>query len=85
MKGLQSHKHSGSQETMAIGHRTEMGRQMDRQLDGHTGSESGSGSGSNLSERGSVGSTGTKNAKEVDEFDVREDLVAWKLPEGVEA
>ncbi|EPE26453.1 hypothetical protein GLAREA_02366 [Glarea lozoyensis ATCC 20868] len=74
LKTLRRHKHSHSQDTMA---------HLGRQVDGQTSSES-SGSGSHLNERGQVGS-GMRKAKEVDEFDMREDLVAWKLPDNISA
>lgn len=33
-----------------------------------------------LEENGERGRTGLRRASEVDEFEVREDLVAWRLP-----
>ncbi|KAG9236092.1 N-terminal C2 in EEIG1 and EHBP1 proteins-domain-containing protein [Amylocarpus encephaloides] len=66
LQRLRGHKHSGSQETVGMG----------RQLDGHVGSDDGS----NLSDRGTVSIGGVRRAREVDEFDIREDLVAWRLP-----
>lgn len=46
----------------------------------HTESPAGEKSSSEGSERGR---TGFRKAHEVDEFDMRDDLVAWKLPDGV--
>jgi hypothetical protein len=73
LRTMKAHKHSQSQETM---------HNMGRLVDGQAGSESGSGS--NLSERSNI-SHGMRRAKQVEEFDMREDLVAWKLPERIEA
>jgi hypothetical protein len=72
IKTLRGHKHSQSQEAMQIN----MGQQMDAQADDT--------SGSNLGERSTLGS-GMRAAKEVHEFNMREDLVAWKLPDGAKS
>jgi hypothetical protein len=64
------HKHSGSRDRASLGahHRTNSRSSLDSQQHG---------SSSENSEKGRVG---FKQAHEVDEFAVREDLMAWKLP-----
>ncbi|KAH8654603.1 N-terminal C2 in EEIG1 and EHBP1 proteins-domain-containing protein [Tricladium varicosporioides] len=67
MGKLRGHQKSGSNETVGLG----------RQVDGASGRHGSSES----FERDRVGSGGGfRSASEVDEFDVREDLVAWRLP-----
>jgi hypothetical protein len=73
IKTLRGHKHNQSQDAMH-----NIGRQMESQADNE------SVSGSNLGERSTLGS-GMRAAKEVHEFNMREDLVAWKLPDGVKS
>lgn len=69
-----------SESTIKGGSRLGHKQSRSRDLGGHNmGTQSPGGQTSSDSERGRTGS-GFRKAHEVDEFDIREDLVAWRLP-----
>jgi hypothetical protein len=64
------HKYSNSRDggKLELHHRTNSRSSLDSQQHGSS------------SENSEKGRTGFRHAREVDEFDIREDLMAWKLP-----